>query len=55
MFKASILVAIGIALVLGIFSHATGSVAGFKVVLLACVYLALCVVAKVYGLVTSGK
>jgi hypothetical protein len=55
MFKASIVVAIGIALVFGIFSHVTGSLASFKVVLLACVYLALCAISKAYSLVSPEK
>lgn len=55
MFKASIFIAIVVALLLGIYSHATGSIAGFKVVLIACAYLAFCAIAKGHALASTGK
>ncbi|BCF95392.1 hypothetical protein [Paraburkholderia largidicola] len=55
MFKASVFLAIAAALVLGLFSHATGSVTAFKGMMLAASYLALCAVGRFLMLATPDR
>jgi Ca2+/H+ antiporter len=47
MFRVSVLLAVIVAVVLAAISHTTGSVGAFKGSMVACLYLALCVIARI--------